>query len=84
MKRTTVFTLFALILGLLLAACSTPEEAPSTPAAEPTPPRAAANLVDASACATENHAPLDAFRSDSVGKLTASTKPKLIEFWAVW
>ena len=39
---------------------------------------------NAEACATENHAPLDAFRSDSPDKLTASAKPKFIEFYAVW
>ena len=36
------------------------------------------------ACGTENHAPLDAFRSDSPDKLTASAKPKFVEFYAVW
>ena len=61
-------------------------DVPSTilPTATNAPAQAANTGSDAQACATDNHAPLDAFRSDSPEKLTASAKPKFVEFYAVW
>lgn len=84
MKRTFVFALILSAFGLLLAACGTPS-APNITATALLPPNApASNSANASTCATNNHAPLDTFRPDSIAKLTASPKPKLIEFYAVW
>lgn len=54
------------------------------PASTNTPAQAASANPKAQACATDDHAPLDAFRSDSAAKLTASAKPKFVEFYAVW
>jgi hypothetical protein len=84
MKRSFLVTLLAFTFGLLFAACSA-QSAPTAAPTAPLPSPSAANTnAGGAACATDNHAPMDAYRPDPVSKLTASTKPKLIEFYAVW
>jgi hypothetical protein len=84
MKLPILFSLFTLAFGLLLAACGTSSTPTVAPTALPPTNAPAQNNANAANCATENHAPFDSFRSDPAAKLTASTKPKLLEFWAVW
>jgi hypothetical protein len=84
MKHTFLFTVFTLTLGLLLAACGASNAPTVSPTALSPTNAPASNNANAANCAKENHAPFDSFRSDPASKLTASTKPKLLEFWAVW
>ncbi|MBI3537556.1 MAG: hypothetical protein HY070_08380 [Chloroflexi bacterium] len=76
------------ILVLLFSAvsCATPA-APAPVSANPA--RTAPNIAPSSnaasaACAFANAAPKNEFRSDDPAKLTASVKPKLVEFFAYW
>lgn len=86
MKRFLLWTLLTAAFGFLFAACSAAPAATSAPTVAPTlvPPTYPGAAANANMCATDNHAPSGAFRSDRAGKLTASAKPKFIEFYAEW
>lgn len=82
MKRFINVMLFAVIAGVVLAACGAqPSPTPTLTAAGSAAPTTTGATA---ACSTENYAPPNEFRSDPSSKLTASTKPKLIEFFAFW
>ncbi len=82
--RSSYHMRFVLLLlaCVALGACAAPAGSPTALAAskENTSPSA----PDVLACATTNAAPPNEFRSDDPSKLTASNKPKLVEFFAYW
>ncbi|MBI3914631.1 MAG: hypothetical protein HY327_10670 [Chloroflexi bacterium] len=70
---------------LLLASCAAPATRAPTPTltAAPSPQPNAPN--DATICAATYSPPsATEFRSDDPAKLTATAKPKLVEFFAYW
>jgi hypothetical protein len=82
MKRFFVLTAVVSAVGFIVAACSSTPAPTVAPTLEsPTP---AIVTETPNACATDNPAPPGAFRSDPVRKLTASAKPKFIEFYGSW